>query len=517
MTPVRLPQWSVYGPLALGAGSAHLAASGQVTLGPLISQSSPAQSVLSGDESSQGVATTSPNSEDIVASSHASSPTWFELRQTLDPGWRTSNGLSHVPGDSLFNLFFVASPQGPQVFSFSTHSWERLGTAFALLWAAGIAVFAYVLGRRRPARATRQLAANPPGGIVAPDGFLASNAQMLAIIGVLLLAAGAISYTLIWLDLPLPATGMFYVALAMAALALSCVLYSIALGFARQPATPHATRQTQPFGSPLLGSIIELLVRYRLWGFTKTVWAQVQRATGNTARRRHHAEMFYRQFVRDGDLCFDVGANIGNRTAVFLNLGAKVVAIEPQPSCVDALRKQHGRSGRLAVVPKAAGSRPGVGELMISPANALSSMSEDWLDTVKASGRFRAFQTSSWKESITVPITTLDELIQEFGAPAFCKIDVEGYEAEVLRGLSRPIRVLSFEFAPEFISGTQECLGILAKLGPCEFNYSVGESLQLALANWVSSHELEQILTTMRDNRIFGDVYARYLELGFFR
>jgi FkbM family methyltransferase len=239
--------------------------------------------------------------------------------------------------------------------------------------------------------------------------------------------------------------------------------------------------------------------------------------TGNTARRRHHAEAFYRQFVRDGDLCFDVGANVGNRTAVFLDLGAKVVAIEPQPSCVESLRKQYNRTGRLVVVPKAAGSRPGVGELMISPATALSSMSEDWLDKVKASGRFQAFQTHSWKESITVPITTLDEMIQEFGAPAFCKIDVEGYEAEVLRGLSRPIRVLSLEFAPEFISGTQECLGILAKLGPCEFNYSVGESLELALSNWVTAHELERILTSMRDNRVFGDVYVRFLELGFFR
>jgi FkbM family methyltransferase len=242
----------------------------------------------------------------------------------------------------------------------------------------------------------------------------------------------------------------------------------------------------------------------------------VQRASGSTARRRHHSEAFYRQFVRDGDLCFDVGANVGNRTEVFLNLGAKVVAIEPQPACVEALRKQYGGNRRLVVIPKALGSRPGVGELMLSPANALSSMSEDWLRTVKKSGRFGAFQANSWKESTAVPITTLDEMIQEFGTPEFCKIDVEGYEAEVLRGLSRPIRVLSFEFTPEFISGTRECLQILAKLGPCEFNYSVGESLRFALGHWVSADELERTLTTMRDNTVFGDVYVRFLQLGFF-
>jgi FkbM family methyltransferase len=535
----RLPQWSVYGPVAVTAGPHTMSPSDRVTLGPLIRESALAKSVLSGDESSQSLPTTSPNSEAFVASANTSGPSWFELRRTLDVGWRMNNGLSHVSGDSLFNLYFLATSQGPQAFSFSTHQWERFGTGFAVLWAVGVAVLAYVFARRRPTRPTRQLEADPSGGIVAPSGFVASSAQKLALIGVLLLAAGAISYTLIWLDLPVPPTGTFYIAVAIAALALSCVLYSIALGFTRQPANatasrrgqsftellvrhglwpaPKASRQTQRLGSPVLGAIIEFLVRHGLWGATKTAWDQVQRVTGNTARRRHHAEAFYRQFVRDGDLCFDVGANVGNRTAVFLDLGAKVVAIEPQPSCVESLRKQYNRTGRLVVVPKAAGSRPGVGELMISPATALSSMSEDWLDKVKASGRFQAFQTHSWKESITVPITTLDEMIQEFGAPAFCKIDVEGYEAEVLRGLSRPIRVLSLEFAPEFISGTQECLGILAKLGPCEFNYSVGESLELALSNWVTAHELERILTSMRDNRVFGDVYVRFLELGFFR
>ncbi|HVS05272.1 MAG TPA: FkbM family methyltransferase [Candidatus Dormibacteraeota bacterium] len=517
LTPERLPQWSVYGPVAVSAGSHVLSPSDGVTLGPLIRASLLAKSVVSGTESSQSLATTFLNSEEVVASGSTTGPAWFELRRTIDVGWRVNNGLSHLPGDSLFNLFFVATSHGPQIFSFSTHPWERLGTGFTLLWAFGIAVLAYALARRRPTRPTRQPEPDSPGGIVAPNGILASGAQNLGVVGVLLVAAGAISYTLIWLGLPLPATGPFYVSIAMAALALSCLLYSVALALSRQPGNLQAREQAQRIGSPAVGAIIEFLVRHGLWGTTKTAWDRVQRASGNTARRRHHAETFYRQFVRDGDLCFDVGANVGNRTAVFLDLGAKVVAIEPQPSCAEALRKQYGRSGRLAVVPKAAGSRPGVGELMISPANALSSMSEDWLDTVKASGRFRAFQSHSWKESITVPITTLDEMIQEFGAPAFCKIDVEGYEAEVLKGLSRPIRVLSFEFAPEFISGTQECLGILTKLGPCEFNYSVGESLQLALANWVTAHELERILTTVRDNRTFGDVYVRFLELGFFR
>jgi FkbM family methyltransferase len=217
-------------------------------------------------------------------------------------------------------------------------------------------------------------------------------------------------------------------------------------------------------------------------------------------------------FLRPGDLCFDVGANIGKRTEVFLEIGARVVAVEPQPQCVLELSQRFGHADRLVVVAKALGSEPGVGRLMISLADTLSSMSNDWVQTMTSSGRFRAFETHSWKDSVDVPVTTLDELITEYGRPTFCKIDVEGYEEKVLRGLSSPIRFLSFEFAPEFIAGTRECLRHLATLGGYQFNYSVGESMRLALQTWVSGEELEGRLASLPDVRIFGDVYARSLE-----
>ena len=40
---------------------------------------------------------------------------------------------------------------------------------------------------------------------------------------------------------------------------------------------------------------------------------------------------FYSELIKKDDLCFDIGANYGNRSEVFIKLGAKVVAFEPQP------------------------------------------------------------------------------------------------------------------------------------------------------------------------------------------
>lgn len=223
---------------------------------------------------------------------------------------------------------------------------------------------------------------------------------------------------------------------------------------------------------------------------------------------QHRREMkeFYAQFIREGDLCFDVGANVGNRTEVFLELGARVVAVEPQPSCMKKLQDRHAGNSRVTLAAVALGERDGEGELLIGDTDTVSSMSSEWIERVRDTGRFGE---NEWTSSVRVPVTTLERLIREHGRPAFIKIDVEGYEAVVLRGLSSRVPALSFEFTPEFLESAVEIVERLGGLGFSRFNYSVGESMRMELSEWIDRDEMVRRLSQLPDPTIFGDVYAR--------
>ena len=214
---------------------------------------------------------------------------------------------------------------------------------------------------------------------------------------------------------------------------------------------------------------------------------------------------FYARFVRPGELCFDVGANRGNRTKVFLALGAHVVAVEPQGACADVLTAAYGRHPRVTVVRAALGAREGEAEMHIADNDVLSSLSPDWMRAVKASGRF---PDEGWTASERVPLTTLDALASRYGAPKFVKIDVEGYELEVLCGMSALPACLSFELTiPECLDRALACIDALDALGDPLYNYSLGEAMHLELPAWVRGDALKARVEAA-DRPLFGDVFA---------
>ena len=113
-----------------------------------------------------------------------------------------------------------------------------------------------------------------------------------------------------------------------------------------------------------------------------------------------------------------------------------------------------------------------------------------------------------WDKTETVKITTLDKLIAKLGSPKFCKIDVEGYEEQVLKGLSVPIEYISLEYTlPERLESLSNCLHELSRIGSFDCNYTIGEDMKLELSEWVGRDKLIHEVKQFGNREMFGDIY----------
>ena len=232
-------------------------------------------------------------------------------------------------------------------------------------------------------------------------------------------------------------------------------------------------------------------------------WLMYYAIPGRQRRKRR----LYRQFIRPGDLCFDIGAHVGDRVLAWRALGAQVVAVEPQPHLMQWLRRIYGRSSAITLVEQAVGAAFGQATLYVSQRHpTVTTLSSEWMTAVQ---RHDSFAGVRWDRAVTVPVTTLDALIAQYGRPAFCKIDVEGYELEVLRGLSQPLPALSFEVIPLALDTALRCLERLADLGDYTFNWAPGESHRFVAADWWSQDQITDYLRHLTPQSGSGDVYAR--------
>ena len=145
---------------------------------------------------------------------------------------------------------------------------------------------------------------------------------------------------------------------------------------------------------------------------------------------------FYRGLLsgfRRGSLVFDVGANDGSKTAVFLRLGARVIAVEPDQTNQAILRDKFLRfrvtPQPVRIVDKALSEEVSTATMWINqPGSAKNTLSAKWVETLKQD-KSRYGCRHNFGQSITVETITLDNLIAVHGVPFFIKIDVEGCSA----------------------------------------------------------------------------------------
>jgi len=226
---------------------------------------------------------------------------------------------------------------------------------------------------------------------------------------------------------------------------------------------------------------------------------------GDPARARA-LDTFYARFVRPGDVTFDIGSHVGDRIGSFRRLGARVVAVEPQPLCARAIRTIYAGDDQVTLVEAGCGAAPGTVTLRVNSANPTVSTASPRF--IAAADGAPGWEREVWDRELQVPVTTLDALIAGHGVPAFTKIDVEGYEDQVLAGLSRPLPALSFEFTTIARDVALRCLDRLVALGPHGFDLMVGEGGRLAFERWVPAQEVARRLRDLPHEANSGDVYC---------
>jgi FkbM family methyltransferase len=271
---------------------------------------------------------------------------------------------------------------------------------------------------------------------------------------------------------------------------------------------------TQHSSPSVKNSLLGFLKRAGLYERTKSSWIYdfywrlVDRRIIDDRERELD---FYRNLLQGfhkGDLVFDIGANQGYKSGIFLRLGAKVVAVEPDEASQETLSqkflKLRLKKKPLAIVRKAVSENSSKVNMWIdAPGGAKNTLSQKWAERLRED-ETRFGEKLNFGQLKEVETISIEQLIAAHGSPYFIKIDVEGHEISALRGLQRPVPYLSFEVnLPEFRQEGLECIRLLGALAPDGvFNYTPDCRRGLALEKWISREEIAAVLDSCNHESI---------------
>ena len=217
----------------------------------------------------------------------------------------------------------------------------------------------------------------------------------------------------------------------------------------------------------------------------------------------HHfkSKLFYSKLIKKNDLCFDIGANIGKKSKIFLALGAKVIAFEPQSSCKSALEKIKQSNKNFDYHTLAIGLNNGVNELYLGNHCEVATLSDKFIN-------FYTTKDIFWNKKEKTSVNTLNHIIKKYGIPQYCKIDTEGYELNILSSLSHKIPIIEFEFTEGFLEDTIKIIDLLQS-NQSQFNFILNEKTKFELNQWSSAEDFLKVFLNLPKKNLHGNIFVR--------
>lgn len=176
------------------------------------------------------------------------------------------------------------------------------------------------------------------------------------------------------------------------------------------------------------------------------------------------------------NMLIDIGANIGDYTYAFMQKKElaleRFIIVEPNPSLIIQLKERFKNNPTVTIINKAASNEKNHIEFFISNISTISTADRNFIEKSRFATRLGG--PYQWNQKILVETIGVDDLISIHGVPRFLKIDVEGYEYNVIKSITKKYDCewVGFEWHEEFVEDAIRCVTHLYDLGWKKFGFT---------------------------------------------